>query len=76
MLNMYNNALQNNIEGITIQSNLNEYINITELSSYEEMSNWLIAALPEVFDVVKTVNTTNYYFINDYNFVLERRIKL
>jgi hypothetical protein len=77
MFNMYNDSLQNNIEGITIQSNENEFINITELSSYREISRWLVDALPGVFDdEPKTADSTNYYFINDYNFVLERRIRI
>lgn len=76
MFNMYNDALKSNIEGVTIKSGDNKYINITEVRTYEEITNWLEVALPSVIDTERAgENGKLYFFINDYNYVLKRDIR-
>ena len=55
MLNMYNDALKNNIEGVTIFAGNDHYINVTEVNSYNEISNWLTQALPNIIDIKRNI---------------------
>ena len=76
MFNMYNDALQNNIEGVTILVG-DQYQNITQVSSFEEISDWLTTAYTYVFDTTLTSDSgKTYYFVNDYNFVLANSCRL
>jgi hypothetical protein len=77
MFNMYNDALKNNIEGVTVESQLDNFINITEVSTYQEMTDWLVYAMPFIIDTEREGTDGNpYYFINDYNYVLENRVRV
>lgn len=76
MFNMYNDALKNNIEGVTVQSGVDNYINITDVSTYEEITSWLSEAMPYIIDTIRTgTDGKDYYFINDYNFVLKNKLR-
>jgi hypothetical protein len=77
MFNMYNDALKNNIEGVTVESQLDNFINITEVSTYQEMTDWLVYAMPFIIDTEREgTDGKPYYFINDYNYVLENKIRV
>jgi len=73
MFNMYNDSLKNNLEGVYIQSNKNTYINVTELSDFVEVEDWIKLGLTTSF----TANdpAKKYFFINDYNYALESSLR-
>ena len=86
MFNMYNDALKNNIEGVSVQSG-DEFINITQTSSYQQVVDWINSSLSQeiifedCFDDVdengEETDVCNYhgYFINDYNYVLNSNVR-
>ena len=76
MFNMYNDALQNNIEGVTILVG-DQYQNITQVSDFQEIVDWMSTAYTYVFDTyLEASDGKTYYFVNDYNFVLANSYRI
>lgn len=87
MFNMYNDALKNNIEGVSIQSG-DDFINITQTNSYQQVADWIYNSLyGEIiieycfqYATNETGGSTDectqyYYFINDYNYIINSNVR-
>jgi len=75
MLSMYNSSLRSSIEGVKaptfdLFSDSYNFINITEVTTYEDISSWMTFGLPTIFLSSPLIFEDNLYsFVNDYNLV-------
>lgn len=79
MFNMYNDSLKDSIEGPLILSLDNVYSNITVLDEFVDLREWVVNGLPTILQEAEDPNDENvglgYFFINDYNYVIEEKMR-